>query len=107
MTPINNPHSNNLPSDRPDIAAYDINRFNKTPQARHYARRAAKQSALRSDDAELSQLVADAKGKTTQSGPAFPEYKSQSPAEIIAIINRVNQTAKLIDWMRTQEMEMR
>ena len=109
MTPISSlSHSNNLSSSNPDVSAYDINRFNRTPKARHYARRSAERApGVAADNTPVSQLIADAKSKTANFGPTFPEYSGQSHAEILVRLKRVNDTAKLIAWMRKERIEGR
>lgn len=103
MTPITNQSNSNSLASESAANVFDINRFSKTPKARHYARRAATKTAVeRDNNAQLGVLVAEAKLATAS--PTFPEYKTQSHQEILAIIDRVNQTAKLLDWMRHEEI---
>lgn len=106
MTPTINPlRSNSLPSEKADAGVFDINRFNRTPQARHYVKRAAqKQVSSVNRDAKVDGFVSDAKRAADSQKFAFPEYKTQSPEEIKTMLDRIKQTAEVLEWMRGEEM---
>lgn len=110
MVPTNNMTSPTTSQpERTDRGVFDIDRFNRTPEARHYARKAsARTGDMAGQDANLNQLVADAQHYSTQS-EIVPrsEYKKQTPEEMKVLLDRVAQTNRLLQWMREQAMEGR
>ena len=105
MTPTINPlHSNNMSSEKSSGTMFDINRFNHTPQARHYKRVAQKNVPTAAHDKKVSGYVSDARRAAESQKFAFPEYKTQSPEEVKALLDRIKQTAEVLEWMRGEEM---
>lgn len=110
MVPTNNMTNPTTPQpERTDRSVFDIDRFNRTPQARHYARKSSARVGIsESQDANLSQLVADAQQYSTRvEVGSVPEYKKQTPEEMKVLLDRVVQTNQLLQWMREQAMEGR
>ncbi len=108
MVPTNNVASpDSTQPDRVDRSVFDINRFNRTPEARHYVRKASAKtnSVAVSRDEQLHQLVADAQQYSVsanyQAAPEL-EHKTQTPEEMQELLGRIAQTNQLIKWMREQ-----
>ncbi len=97
-----NPISNE--SSRVDHGAFDINRFNRTPEATwHASRQRSKSSRVAgSRDEQLDEVLTNA----YQQYPAEEsEYRRLTPEEMAEVTGRVVQTAQLLEWFRVQEME--
>lgn len=87
-----------------DHGAFDINRFNRTPEAQWRVGKQRpseltvhQQEVLQEASTEAYQLAA---GSTL----ATEEYKQLTPEEMAELIQRPLQTAQLIEWMRVQAM---